>query len=48
MIEEPMSMDWLKTQVETIRERESIIIWETCQVKGGGIRSMTLIIIYLL
>jgi len=36
MIEESMSMDWLKTQVEMIRERESIIVWETCQVEVEG------------
>jgi hypothetical protein len=29
------SLDWLKTQVDAIKERISIMIWKMCHIKGG-------------
>ncbi len=41
-------LDWLKTHVDTTRERTSTMIWKICHVKGGGIRAIILTTICLL
>ncbi len=37
--------DWFNTQTLTIENKTSTIIWDMCQVKGGGTRPITLITI---
>jgi hypothetical protein len=41
-------LDWLRTQIDTIKEMTSTMIWEMCRVKGGGICVVILTIIFLL
>jgi hypothetical protein len=43
-----MSTGLVNTQTETIGERQSITIWEMCQVKSGGIQLMTLTTVCML
>jgi hypothetical protein len=41
-------LDWFKTQVITIRDNESTIILEMCQVRREGTLPLILIVFYLL
>jgi len=41
-------LDWFRTQVVTIGDKDSIIILEMCQVRRGGTLPLILIVFHLL